>query len=159
MIRRLMVFVLLLLSLFAAAPAVPAPDLHRRWLSPPNTGQGSGNGQFNYPEAWRWTARETSMWRIPIITASRSSTPTAAISPSGAVSAPETASSIPPVAWRWTARGTSMWRIPIITASRSSTPAAPIWPSGAVTAPATGSSILPGRGGGRPGERLCGGYQ
>ena len=72
---------------------------------------GSGNGQFNWPLAWRWTPRGMSMSPISVIIVSRNSTPAEATSANGAVSAPETGSSIIPMAWRWTPRGTSMWPI------------------------------------------------
>ncbi len=57
---------------------------------------GTGNGQFNIPTAWRWTARATSTWRIPIITASRSSTPAAHYLAQWGSTAPATGSSTSP---------------------------------------------------------------
>ena len=121
----------------------------------------AATGSSIIPTAWPWMARGISMWRIPIITASRSSTPNGNfLWASGAVTGPATGSSTIPTEWRWMARGTSMWRIPIITASRNSTPTAIFSGAmGQLRHRRWAVQLSQRRGGGQPGERLCGGYR
>ena len=83
---------------------------------------GSGDGEFNEPVGWPWTARALSMWLTATTTASKSSIPMGSTSTSGAVSLLDSTS---PLTWPWTRRTMSMLPTAAITAFRNLTSMGP----------------------------------
>ena len=102
-------------------------------------GSSDGTGsaaRFYCPLAWRWTARATSTWPIPVMRdpqdhARRASSPPW-LAPPGVGSSDGTGSAASfdePTAWRWTARATSTWPTRTMMRSARSPPRAssPPW--------------------------------